>query len=204
LSDGFVPSDSGVSVPPDGYLKARPTDGSPHAEELCAGPVLKHSAIQLPGCICKSFLRGEVSILCRIDLQMCFLSGKAPRNMEMKYDHIVFAPFLHTYSYFSQGATLPIKPPFGVDKRFFSGPSLCSTCLVSISATFRRPTKIMEQSTIPPAVLERAELVNAEQNMRAPRGVTFAVGITARCQYRFCTGISFMNSMSQNLSPLFI
>jgi hypothetical protein len=40
---------------PAGYLKARPTCGSPHAGELYVGRVSKYPATQSRGCIRKSF-----------------------------------------------------------------------------------------------------------------------------------------------------
>ena len=62
--------------------------------------------------IIKSFLQGQPSILIQLDPQMTVATRSIPQNLLLKYDDIVFAPFVQSQS-FDSDRSITFAPPEG-------------------------------------------------------------------------------------------
>jgi hypothetical protein len=108
-------------------------------------------------CLCKSFLQGQPSILLQIDPQMYFTTRKTPQNLELKYDDIVFAPFVQAHSFdsdrsiafsppqglstlFSYRTSRSIKPPFVIVPYFENKQTKVVVVRVSVQSTYAPDT----------------------------------------------------------------
>lgn len=60
----------------------------------------------------KSFLQGQPSVLVQLDPQMTVATRSISQNLYLKYDDIVFAPFVQTQS-FDSDRTITFSPPEG-------------------------------------------------------------------------------------------
>jgi hypothetical protein len=67
--------------------------------------------------VCKSFLQGQPSVLVQIDPQMTFATRKTPVNSDLRYDDIVFAPFVQPHS-FDSDRSIAFSPPQGMSTLF--------------------------------------------------------------------------------------
>ncbi|KAH0792428.1 Adaptor complexes medium subunit family protein [Histomonas meleagridis] len=65
----------------------------------------------------KSFLQGQPSILIQFDPQMTVATRSIPQNLLLKYDDIVFAPFVQSQS-FDSDRSISFAPPEGTSNIF--------------------------------------------------------------------------------------
>ena len=67
--------------------------------------------------IVKSYLDGQPSVFIQLDPQMCIPGRAMPQNLALKYDDIVFAPFVQSQS-FDGDRSVTFSPPQGESKIF--------------------------------------------------------------------------------------
>jgi AP-4 complex subunit mu-1 len=104
-------------------------------------------------CSCKSFLQGLPSVMLQLDPQMCFGSRGMQQNLDLRYDDIVFAPFIQAHSFdsdrsmafappqglsalFTYRTVRPIVPPFTITPSFENKQVKVVVVRISVQSTF--------------------------------------------------------------------